>query len=568
MNQPIKILFFTGLVLLLSPSCEYTNLDLLDNPNEAALEQLDIEFLYNNIQLGFKEFFEETWALAPLSRMGHVSAFRYEEAFPATVGDAMWTQAYSGILPDIELLENQDKNKNITYQIGTAKILKAYILFSLVDIFGDVPLSDLIEGVDEGSPQSRSGEFVYETALGLLDEAVEILGDPLIGIPDNDLYYEGKRENWIALANTLKIRAYLNTRLLDDEALSKIEEIQNTENIIDEASEDFEFRYSQNRVNPNSRHPFYNAAYESSPPPYLSNYYMWLFIEEYDPRARYYFNRQAISSRFKSDESYACFYNAGPPNPDNYPEHFREIDPNLPYCVASDILHYGRDHMNGSGVAPDEAFRTVYGTYPAGGKHDNTYTYTVQNGGIDGFPESGLAPILQSSFTQYMLAETKLLSGKASEANELVKLGYQQSFEKAIKYRSFLNPNDFVRPGPFPDLPISNFEFWQFEDFSSEGFASMLEQRFEDASSLDEKLDILGKEYLKTLWGNALDAYNLYRRTTKPANMQPALLVDPGDFPRTLLYPSVHVNRNKNVNQKVFSTPVFWDTNDGNIFQR
>ena len=58
MNHTIKILFFSVLIFLLTPSCEYTNLDLLENPNEASLEQLDVEFLYNNVQLGFKKFFK------------------------------------------------------------------------------------------------------------------------------------------------------------------------------------------------------------------------------------------------------------------------------------------------------------------------------------------------------------------------------------------------------------------------------------------------------------------------------------------------------------------------------
>ena len=80
--------------------------------------------------------------------------------------------------------------------------------------------------------------------------------------------------------------------------------------------------------------------------------------------------------------------------------------------------------------------------------------------------------------------------------------------------------------------------------------------------------DIISKEYLIAPWGNALDAYNLYRRTGLPRNMQPAISPAPGSFPRTLLYPSVHVNRNENVSQKTFSIPVFWDTNDGSIFNR
>ncbi|NNF35164.1 MAG: SusD/RagB family nutrient-binding outer membrane lipoprotein, partial [Saprospiraceae bacterium] len=62
-------------------------------------------------------------------------------------------------------------------------------------------------------------------------------------------------------------------------------------------------------------------------------------------------------------------------------------------------------------------------------------------------------------------------------------------------------------------------------------------------------------------WGNAVETYNAYRRTGKPNNMQPGL--DPdliGPFPRSLLRPSVHVNRNANVNQKSLQDLVFWDS--------
>ena len=569
MKRTIKIIFLSGIIFLLNLSCEYTDLDLLDNPNEAGLEILEIEFLYNNIQLGFKDFFEESWVLSPLSRMGHISAFSYGEAFPATAGDALWTTAYSGILPDIEVLENLERNNSNTYYVGSSKILKAYVLFSLVDIFGNVPLSEGFQGYEEPSPQEDAGISIYNFALELLDEAILLLTDDKIEIPDNDLYYEGNRENWIALANTLKIRAYLNIRSVDGQALAKIEEIQNSENIIDDESEDFEFTYSPNRENPNSRHPFYNAAYESSPPPYLSNYYMWLFtLRVYDPRTSYYFNRQAVPKSSIPTDAYACFYNEGTPKEEYYPEHFLQIDPDLPYCIANENGLYGRDHLNGSGIPPDEIYRSVYGMYPAGGKFDNIYNYSVQNGGIDGFPELGLAPILQSSYTHYMLAEANLYLGNNDKARELMERGFRQSWKKVLAYRSFFDPRSPINPGPWTGIPIQTRELWEIEDTNAITYISRTDRAFRNAFSKQDKLDVLSREILKALWGNALDAYNLYRRTGKPKNMQPALLVDPGNFPRTLLYPSVHVNRNKNVSQKTFSTPVFWDTNDGNIFQR
>ena len=56
---------------------------------------------------------------------------------------------------------------------------------------------------------------------------------------------------------------------------------------------------------------------------------------------------------------------------------------------------------------------------------------------------------------------------------------------------------------------------------------------------------------------------NLYKRTGKPNNMQPALEAVYGDFPRSFFLPAIHVTRNGNASQKAFTDRVFWD--DGSV---
>ena len=82
--------------------------------------------------------------------------------------------------------------------------------------------------------------------------------------------------------------------------------------------------------------------------------------------------------------------------------------------------------------------------------------------------------------------------------------------------------------------------------------------------SATDKLDVVMKEYFIALWGNGIDAYNMYRRTRKPNNMVP--LIDPqanstASFPRTMLYPANYVNLNSNATQRETTEQVFWDTN-------
>jgi hypothetical protein len=74
------------------------------------------------------------------------------------------------------------------------------------------------------------------------------------------------------------------------------------------------------------------------------------------------------------------------------------------------------------------------------------------------------------------------------------------------------------------------------------------------------KLDVVGKEFYLSLWGNGIEAYNLYRRTGTPTDLQPTLAVNSGKFFRSLIYPATFVNLNTSVEQKnANDIRVFWD---------
>lgn len=102
----------------------------------------------------------------------------------------------------------------------------------------------------------------------------------------------------------------------------------------------------------------------------------------------------------------------------------------------------------------------------------------------------------------------------------------------------------------------------------TEEYISYVLEAFDQAPDQESRLDIISKEYLIALWGNGIKSFNLYRRTGKPGNIQPAILPIPGNFQRTLLYPSVHINRNGQVSQKTTYNPVFGDTNERSLFHR
>ncbi len=567
------------LVLVLGvASCNMTDLNLQDNPNAVSPDKANPNDLFNSIQLNVASFFQGTWGFTGgVTRMRHWGGgFTYNDAFRAQNFDGLWTTAYAGVFPDVDALVALAEERGLDVHAGMAKILKAYVMMTLVDLFGDVPYSEAGQGTDVISPQADPGAEVYAAAEALLDEAIAQLEATEAAPPAADLFYDGDVAKWITAAKTLKLRMAVTTRLVDPQgAAAKINKIVGDGDFIDDNSEDFQFHYSTNRLNPDSRHPFYSNSYESNDGTYMANYYMWLLAYEKldadgnpvtDPRIRWYFYRQTSDAFAQDQNVYSCIFSEFP-DQDKKPDHYIQVDPRLPYCVL-EMGYYGRDHLNGSGIPPDGPIRTVYGLYPGGGMFDdNQFTYTQQQGEL-GARGAGIAPILLASYVDFMRAEAALTIGTNDDARALLESGIRKSMAKVM---SFTSPQFSqtvkigINEGTVQELLVDP-AMAKVDDY----VAYVLDQ-YDNAADDTERLNIVMKEYLIALWGNGIEAYNAYRRTGMPLKIQPTIepasfKPDGSLFTYSALYPSVYVNRNQNATQKNITDRVWWDDGSAKLY--
>lgn len=543
MRNIIKLSFVTLLVLFIS-ACDNTELDgLLDNPNAVAPDKAELDLLYNNVVLRFKDFaYTAGNVTMPLVRMRHMFGPRYDNAVAPGTGDGLWQNAYSDLIPDIDLIIQLAEPEALNTFSGSVKVMKAYILFTLVDLFGDIPYSEAFQGVENPSPIADDAETVYGIALGILDAGIADLGSPK-GSPTNDLYYEGSAAKWLKLANTLKLRYYIQTRLTTNN-VSAVNALM--DQVISTSSDDFVFQYGNNRTNPNSRHPKY-GAYETGGGDYMSNYFMWQFFGEQvneDPRLRYYFYRQDCDETNEDLFTLDCV-------PLPYPIHW---DPGFPWCTASLDFgdpeglysgYWGRTHGNEDGIPPDGLKRTTWGLYPAGGKFDADDCTDIANSGTDGGLGAGIHPIVLSSWVDFLKAEAVLTMGANGDAAALLESGIRTSIAKTLSFST-------VSAVPAAMVP------------SQDAIDAYVNEILSDYSAADDdgKLNIIIGEFRKAAHGNGLDIFNAYRRTGKPAGMQPTRTTDPGAFPRIFWYPSSYVDRNAKATQRAnLEEQVFWDTN-------
>ncbi len=357
------------------------------------------------------------------------------------------------------------------------------------------------------------------------------------------------------------MRAYIQTRLVDNTVKSKIDALLADGDLIKTADQDFIFHYGTKPAAPDTRDPRYVDAYgtDNGFGGYLGTYAMWVCAKEkgfMDPRTRYYFYRQTTHPTDYTDPrlpdqttlqfALACYFRAFPPN---YPA-------TAPYCVLPGGW-WGRDHGNNEGTGPDALVKTAWGVYPAAGalNYDQNTSVGQSPGRETGAKGPGIEPIWLSSFTYFLEAESALTLGTAGDAVALLEQGIRASFAKVAAF-----------PESIGYSPTSDTTFL-ITPAKVDSYVKYVKGKYAAATTEGDKLNIIEKEYYIALWGNGLEPYNNYRRTAKPDNLQPAIINDPGYFIRSFFYPAVYVNYNQNTTQKqVTNVKVFWDINPDELY--
>ncbi|RTY71355.1 SusD/RagB family nutrient-binding outer membrane lipoprotein [Flavobacterium sp. LB2P53] len=521
-------------------SCETTNLDLTEDPNALPLTAASPDLLLNGVQVEFAQAVQLLGTSgSEVSRLKYMSGRDYQNAYGASFFNTEWQISYRSILKNIRVMNPIATEKGFSKHIAMGQVMEAYTIITLVDFFGDIPYSEALDP-NNLTPKLDSGSEVYKQALDLLDKAIVNFNATATAVPANDFYYGKNWSKWIKLANTLKLKIYIQTRLVDATAISKFNTIISSGSYIG-AGEDFEFNWGVSSANPDSRHPEYVNNYTPSgiEAGYQSN---WLMNEMkngksvQDPRLRFYFYRQ-VSSVPVSEQDLRCTVE---PIPNHY------ANGGYVYCrIDSDQGYWGRDHGNNEGIPNDRQKRTASGLYPAGGKFDDN-TFKAINGLTFGAAGQGITPIVLASTVDFWRAEAALSSGGTGDAKALTLAGIQKSFNKV---RAFISRDKTAITSFVPSTTVDT------------DYKNIVSTQYDNAAA-NAKLDVVIKEFFVTLYGNGIDSYNAYRRTGLPKNMQPNIDPNPGGFIRSFLYPASETGANPNVQQKAKVTQrVFWDNN-------
>lgn len=530
--------------LVFATSCDEKLEELLENPNAVNAATASPDFLLNRIQLDYQShWYGIADRGARLTRQINQGAALYETAYTNIATNGTWSNAYANILADIQFLEPLAEEANLQRHLGIAKTIKAMVLFDLVDTFNDVPYTEAIDAANF-NPKTDTGASVYAAGFALLNEAAaHFTATPSTGTP-NDYFYNRNYTKWVRMVNTLKLRYFLNTRLVStSESTAGINALVAEDNML-KVGDDFVFQFGTTLADPDSRHPKFAGQYTAGGGDYQSTDYMWRLTEQKgfdDPRARYYFYRQSLTNT-SNDAEQECITQLPPP---------QYLIGGFPYCNPGTRGYWGRDHLDPDGIPPDGLRRTAYGVYPSAGRFDNSSAAPVNNNQLGG-KGAGIHPIMLAAFVDFMLAEASITLGTTGNAKTYLTSGIQ----KHMNYvRSWSLTTDEASV-------ITSFNPADEYTRSVENYILYVNNEFDGAASNDARLDLVAREYWLSLFGNGMESFNLYRRTGKPSRMQPALEEIPGPFIRSFLYPNNYMVTNTNAVQKPnLAQQVFWDTN-------
>ncbi len=541
--------------------CETTDLGVIPSPNELNPQQADVDFFLNSIQKltanvhsgteGFAENGTAQFGMQPV-RILHRSGPTYRQAYEPSDFDRIWDDVYSEALIDIRTMVPIAQEAEQFTHVAIAQILEAYLISTMVDLFGDVPYTEAALG-QEGilNPTPDSGASIYAALDLLLLEAIDNLNRDELVLPTNDLYYDGDEAKWLKAANTLRLKLAVQSRLVNpSESASTINSLIAGGNLILDFTDDLQFQWGSNLAAPDSRHPYFDANFDGAGPDtdfYTCNYFMNLMANQYseaDPRTRYYFYRQQADFSGANVITKECSAEPG------IPSWWSDFDT---YCLvpATNGINglWGRNHLDSDGIPPDDNFRTLLGVYPIGGPFDDNSFNEGASGSTAasfGLGGAGVSPLLLATNTHLMLAESALVLGTSGSARAYLEEGMRQSMNKVAAFGAVLAQG-------------TGFEA---TSGSIDAHVSEVLTAF-DAGNNTDKLRIIAEQVFISSWCNGMEAFNTYRRTGQPDNLTPAFEVEiPGNFLRSMWYPQVAADNNTNITQKSNpDTPVFWDNN-------
>jgi len=168
----------------------------------------------------------------------------YSYVLTSTDFDSPWGNMYTSVMGNNkDLMQRADAGGYNVYS-GISRILMAYSLQVLVDMWGSVPYSQALTGSANTHPAYDEATALYDTIQNLIDVAITQLSnaDPGGQVPgSDDMIYGGDASKWIKFGHAIKARLYIHQSKGDAAMAAKALEEANM--AFEDNSDDAQFQF-------------------------------------------------------------------------------------------------------------------------------------------------------------------------------------------------------------------------------------------------------------------------------------------------------------------------------------
>ncbi len=280
------------LLTVLFASCSMDALDSIDtDPNNPT--DVSVDLLLPQVEINMvNDFFAGTSARYITTYVEHTCNVHLNPMLPEDTNTALWNEAYD-ILMDLKIIIEKGTAQENWLHVGAARVIYAFVLGTLTDIFGDVPYTEALQGSSIRNPKYDSQESVYDALFMMLDEAIaDFEKDEVTNPGNNDLLLQGNEGMWVKAAWGLKAR-YLNRLSNIDATGSATDALEALSKSFSSSTEGLIFSdYTDGSTNTN---PF--SIYEQKQKTYAASITILNVLSSFndagyaDPRAERWFNK-------------------------------------------------------------------------------------------------------------------------------------------------------------------------------------------------------------------------------------------------------------------------------------
>ncbi|WP_308006173.1 SusD/RagB family nutrient-binding outer membrane lipoprotein [uncultured Chryseobacterium sp.] len=187
--------------------------------------------------------------------------------------NGIWDNLYLGIANYQAIIDHPDA-ANYPHHVAIAKIMKAYYMQMIVDLYNDAPYSEAFKGQALKNPKYDKGKDIYKALIGELKQSLTLLNQTPTKSTYNLLAAEDpifsassgtptSLDNWRRMANTVKLKMLVRlSKCTDPEVITwRNAELQTM------SSSPADYISADVRINPG-----YNAASSVQRNPYYQSY--------------------------------------------------------------------------------------------------------------------------------------------------------------------------------------------------------------------------------------------------------------------------------------------------------